>query len=68
MKDPLMKLTKEQLQDYRKRVQSYQISREFFASLYHDGFITEIEFHLLNLILLMKYELPEKSVFNKKEI
>lgn len=60
--------TKDHLQDYRQRVQNYQISREFFASLYRDEFITEIEFHLLNLKLLMKYGLSEKSVFNRKEI
>lgn len=40
--------------EYRQRVQSYLISGEFISSLYHKGFITKIEFHLLNLKLLMK--------------
>ena len=54
--------------EYRLRVQSYLISREFISSLYHEGFITEIEFHLLNLKLLMKYRISENSVFNSKKI
>ena len=54
--------------EYRQRVQSYLISREFISSLYHEGFITEIEFHLLNLELLMKYGISLNSVFNSKKI
>ena len=61
-------MTEEQLCIYRKRVQDYMTSREYFAGLFHEGFITEIEFHYLNLQLLMKYHLPEKSVFNQKDL
>lgn len=53
---------------YRERVQNYLISREFLSSLYHDDFITELESHLLNLKLLMKYRISEKSVFNNKKV
>ena len=60
--------TKTELIAYRQRLQNYIISREFFASLYREGFITEIEFHFINLQLLMKYDLPEKSVYNTKDI
>ena len=66
MKDPLMKLTKEQLQDYRKRLQNYRISREFFESLYREGIIEEIDFYELNIKLLKKYRIPFNSVFNAK--
>ena len=66
MKDPLMSLTKEQLQDYRKRLQNYKISREFFESLYHEGIIEEIDFYELNIKLLKKYRIPFDSVFNSK--
>ena len=58
----------ERILEYRQRVQSYLISREFISSLYHEGFITEIEFHLLNLKLLMKYKISLNSVFNSKKI
>ena len=67
MKDSFMKFTKEQLQDYRKRVQNYQISREFFESLYQEGLIDEIDFDIINLQLLKKYGLSERSVFNAKK-
>ena len=66
MKDSFMKFTKEQLQDYRKRVQNYQISREFFESLYREGIIEEIDFYELNIKLLKKYRIPFNSVFNTK--
>ena len=66
MKDLFMKFTKEQLQDYRKRVQNYQISREFFESLYREGIIEEIDFYELNIKLLKKYRIPFNSVFNTK--
>ena len=66
MKDLLMKLTKEQLQDYRKRLQNYRISREFFESLYREGVIEEIDFYELNIKLLKKYRIPFDSVFNAK--
>ena len=66
MKDPLMKLTKEQLQDYRKRLQNYRISREFFESLYREGIIEEIDFYELNIKLLKEYRIPLNSVFNTK--
>ena len=66
MKDPLMSLTKEQLQDYRKRLQNYRISREFFESLYREGVIEEIGFYELNIKLLKKYRIPFNSVFNNK--
>ena len=45
MKDLFMKFTKEQLQDYKKRLQNYRISREFFESLYREGIIEEIDFY-----------------------
>lgn len=67
MKDSFMKFTKEQLRDYRKRVQNYQISREFFESLYQEGLIDEIDFDIINLQLLKKYGLSERSVFNAKK-
>lgn len=66
MKDLFMKFAKEQLQDYRKRVQNYQISREFFESLYREGIIEEIDFYELNIKLLKKYRIPFNSVFNTK--
>ena len=66
MRDLFMKFTKEQLQDYRKRVQNYQISREFFESLYREGIIEEIDFYELNIKLLKKYRIPFNSVFNTK--
>ena len=58
----------ERNKEYRERVQNYLISIEFLSNLYHDGFITEIEFHLLNLKLLMKYRISEKSIFNSKKV
>lgn len=67
MKDSFMKFTKEQLRDYRKRVQNYQISREFFENLYQEGLIDEIDFDIINLQLLKKYGLSERSVFNAKK-
>ena len=54
--------------EYRQRVQSYLIGGEFISSLYQKGFITKIEFHLLNLKLLMKYRISLNSVFNSKKI
>ena len=66
MKDSFMKFTKEELQEYRKRVQNYQISREFFESLYREGIIEEIVFYELNINLLKKYRIPFNSVFNTK--
>ena len=66
MKDLFMKFTKEQLQEYRKRVQNYRISREFFESLYREGIIEEIDFYELNIKLLKKYRIPFNSVFNVK--
>ena len=66
MKDSFTKFTKEQLQDYRKRVQNYQISREFFESLYREGIIEEIDFYEINIKLLKKYRIPFNSVFNAK--
>ena len=66
MKDSFMKFTKEELQEYRKRVQNYQISREFFESLYREGIIEEIDFYELNIKLLKKYRIPFNSVFNTK--
>ena len=66
MKDLLMKLTKEQLQEYRKRLQNYRISREFFESLYREGIIEEIDFYEINIKLLKKYRIPFNSVFNAK--
>ena len=66
MKDSFMKFTKEELQEYRKRVQNYQISREFFESLYREGIIEEIDFYELNIKLLKKYRIPFNSVFNAK--
>ena len=66
MKDSFMKFTKEQLQDYRKRLQNYRISREFFESLYREGIIEEIVFYELNINLLKKYRIPFNSVFNTK--
>ena len=66
MKDLFMKFTKEQLQDYRKRLQNYRISREFFESLYCEGIIEEIDFYELNIKLLKKYRIPFNSVFNTK--
>lgn len=67
MKDPFMKFTKDQLQDYRKRLQNYRISREYFESLYREGVIEEIDFDIINLQLLKKYGLSERSVFNAKK-
>ena len=66
MKDSFMKFTKEELQEYRKRVQNYRISREFFESLYREGIIEEIDFYELNIKLLKKYRIPLNSVFNTK--
>ena len=66
MKDSFMKFTKEELQEYRKRVQNYRISREFFESLYREGIIEEIDFYELNIKLLKKYRIPINSVFNTK--
>ena len=66
MKDSFMKFTKEQLQDYKKRLQNYRISREFFESLYREGIIEEIDFYELNIKLLKKYRIPFNSVFNTK--
>ena len=66
MKDLFMKFTKEQLQDYKKRLQNYRISREFFESLYREGIIEEIDFYELNIKLLKKYRIPINSVFNTK--
>ena len=66
MKDLFMKFTKEQLQDYRKRLQNYRISREFFESLYREGIIEEIDFYELNIKLLKKYRISFNSVFNAK--
>ena len=66
MKDSFMKFTKKELQEYRKRVQNYQISREFFESLYREGIIEEIDFYELNIKLLKKYRIPFNSVFNTK--
>ena len=66
MKDLFMKFTKEQLQDYKKRLQNYRISREFFESLYREGIIEEIDFYELNIKLLKKYRISFNSVFNTK--
>ena len=66
MKDLFMKFTKEQLQDYKKRLQNYRISREFFESLYREGIIEEIDFYELNIKLLKKYRIPFNSAFNTK--
>ena len=66
MKDLFMKFTKEQLRDYRKRLQNYRISREFFESLYREEIIEEIDFYELNIKLLKKYRIPFNSVFNTK--
>lgn len=66
MKDSFMKFTKKELQEYRKRVQNYQISREFFESLYREGIIEEIDFYEINIKLLKKYRIPFNSVFNTK--
>ena len=57
-------MTKEELLDYRKRVQEYMTSREYFAGLFRDGVISEKEFNKINNRLLKKYRLSKRTIFN----
>ena len=57
-------MTKEELLNYRKRVQEYMTSREYFAGLFRDGVISEKEFNKINNWLLKKYHLSKRTIFN----
>lgn len=57
-------MTEEQLRNYRKRVQDYMTSREYFAGLFVDGVITERQFKKINNRLLKKYHLSKRTIFN----
>ena len=52
------------MKDYRKRVESYLISRSYFDSLLKEGAITQSEFNKINKKLLAKYNVSKRSVFN----
>ena len=60
-------MTDEEIRDYRKRLDQYRVSREFFANLFREGWITETEFEYLNHYLLIKYRISVKTVFNIKD-
>ena len=60
-------MTDEEIRDYRKRLIQYRVSREFFANLFREGWITETEFEYLNHYLLIKYRISVKTVFNIKD-
>lgn len=60
-------MTDEEIRDYRKRLNQYRVSREFFANLFREGWITETEFEYLNHYLLIKYRISVKTVFNIKD-
>lgn len=60
-------MTDEEIRDYRKRLNQYRVSREFFANLFREGWIAETEFEYLNHYLLIKYRISVKTVFNIKD-
>lgn len=60
-------MTDEELRDYHKRLNQYRVSRDFFANLFSEGWISETEFEYLNHYLLMKYRISVKTVFNVKK-
>lgn len=60
-------MTDKEVCDCHKRLNQYRVSRDFFANLFREGWITETEFEYLNHYLLIKYSISVKTVFNKKE-
>ncbi len=53
------------LSDYRKRVHSYLVSRSYFEKLLNSGLLSIDSFKEINAKLLAKYELSERSVYNR---
>lgn len=59
-------MTDEEIRDYHKRLNQYRVSRDFFANLFREGWITETEFEYLNQYLLIKYHIEVKIVYSMK--
>ena len=61
--DNLLEIDINKVKEYRKRLHSYIVSMQYFKSLLESGDITEEEYSLIERDVLLKYRLPEDSLF-----
>ena len=51
--------------NYKKRVHAYLTSRSYFKKLVDKGVLTLDSFNKINARLLAKYDLSERSIYNR---
>ena len=51
--------------NYKKRVHAYLRSRSYFKKLVDKGVLTLDSFNKINARLLAKYDLSERSIYNR---
>lgn len=61
--DNLLEIDINKVKEYRKRLHSYIVSMQYFKFLLESGDITEEEYSLIERDVLLKYRLPEDSLF-----